>query len=287
MKTKIPFSKKELEQILNFSLKTADEAGKILLKYRKKIATIKINHKKAQGAVSEADLASEKYILSQIEKNYPGHEILAEEMIYALLKGKSDYQKFEEEAFCWAVDPLDGTHNFLSGSDYFAVCISLLYHGQPIVGVVYRPVTGDCFFATVGGGAYFENKKTGHKKVKLSNPKTKKILKNSILVTGFVSEKGEVLDQEFTLFKKILLSTRAIRHMGSAALDLCYVSQGIWDGFWEKGLAPWDVAAAGLIALESGLIVTNYEGCPYNPYHRTILASKAGLYKEFKKKLNK
>ncbi len=285
MKKNKTFSQKELEEILNFSLKTAEEAGEILLKYRKKIATIKVSHKKAQGAVSEADVASEKHIISKIEKSFPGHEILAEEMIYALLKGKGDYKKFEDEAFCWAIDPLDGTHNFLSGSDYFAVCISLLYHGQPIVGVVYRPVTGDCFFALEGGGSYFENRKLKQKIMKLSTPKAKKKLSDSILVTGFVSEKGKPLDQEFTLFKKILLSARAIRRLGSAALDLCYVSQGIWDGFWEKGLAPWDVAAAGLIAKEAGLKVTNYEGCPYSPYHRTIMATKPCIYNELKKQL--
>lgn len=281
------FSQKELEQILNFSLDTAYSAGEILLKHRKKIATLKINYKKAQGVVSEADVASEKYIISKIEKSFPGHEILAEEMIYALLKGKCDYKQFESEAFCWAVDPLDGTHNFLSGSDYFAVCISLLYHGQPIIGVVYRPVTGDCFFALEDEGSYFENRKLKQKIVKLSTPKMKKKLSDSILVTGFVSEKGEPFDQEFTLFKKVHLSARAIRRMGSAALDICYVAQGIWDGFWEKGLAPWDVAAAGLIAKEAGLKVTDYEGCPYSPYHRTIVATKPSIYNELKKHLTK
>jgi len=285
------FTQKELEQILNFSLKTAEEAGKILLKYRQKIsqkkATIKISHKIAQGVVSEADLASEKYIISKIEKSFPGHEILAEEMFYALLKGKGNYSKFENEAFCWAIDPLDGTHNFLSGSDYFAVCISLLFYGQPIIGVVHRPITGDTFFALQGGGAYFENRKLKEKLTKLVTSKNKKTLKNSILVTGFVSEKGKALDKEFSLFKKMLLSSRAIRRMGSAALDICYTSQGIWDGFWERGLAPWDVAAAGLIAIESGLKVTDYNACPYSPYNRTIIVSKPSVFREFQKQLIK
>ena len=93
------------------------------------------------------------------------------------------------------------------------------------------------------------------------------------------------MTQEFTLFKKMLLSARAIRRMGSAALDLCYTSQGIWDGFWEKGLGPWDVAAAGLIAKEAGLKVTDYEGRPYSPFNRTILAARTGLYAKFKSTL--
>lgn len=267
--------------IINLSIELALSAGVLLLKKQKKISALKITHKDAQGVASNADVESEQLIIKGIKKIYPDHLILAEESAYKEFHGeKSRYDFLKEKEWVWIIDPLDGTNNFLSGMDYFAVCISLVHWGMPVTGVVYRPATGDCFVAEKNKGAYFCNFKTKTKKKLIKKNIKAKTLSTSMLVTGFTSEKGEVFNQEFNLFKLMVGKSRGIRRMGSAALDLCYVAQGIFDSFWERGLAPWDVAAAGLIALESGVQVTDYYGRKYHPFQETILAARSPLNRE-------
>jgi myo-inositol-1(or 4)-monophosphatase len=118
------------------------------------------------------------------------------------------------------------------------------------------------------------------KSISLKKPLNNKRLKDSLLVTGFTTEKGTVFEDEFTLFKSMIGKSRGIRRMGSAALDLCYVSKGIFDCFWERGLAAWDVSAAGLICQEAGVVVTDYTGQKFHPFQETIIAARAPLHSE-------
>lgn len=268
--------------IIDLSLELAQKSGKLLIKKQKKISSLKITHKDAQGVASNADTESERLIIKGIKKHYPDHLILAEEMAYKEFHGeKSRYDFLKNKEWVWIIDPLDGTNNFLSGMDYYAVCISLVHWGKPLTGVVYRPATGDCFIAVEGKGASYINylSTTAKKKIIKKNSKAKK-LESALLVTGFTTEKGEVFDQEFELFKMMVGKSRGIRRMGSAALDLCYVAFGIFDCFWERGLAPWDVAAAGLICLEAGVVVTDYDGRKFHPFQETIIAARAPLNRE-------
>lgn len=275
---------------IDLSLKLALDAGKLLINKQKKLSSLTITDKDAQGVASNADIEAEKLITKGIKKKFPEHLILAEESAYTEFHGEKDRYKFlQDKEWVWIIDPLDGTNNFLSGMDYFAVCISLVHFGEPIIGVVYRPVNGDCFIAEKNKGTYFCNFKTNSKKVLLPKNKKSKKLSSSLLVTGFTSEKGVLFDQEFALFKMMVGRSRGIRRMGSAALDLCYVAHGIFECSWERGLAPWDVAAAGLICLEAGVLVTDYDGRKFHPFAETILAARAPLHREilslFRKRL--
>jgi myo-inositol-1(or 4)-monophosphatase len=271
----------DLEEVLKFSEDLAVSAGKLLLLKSKKISSLKIKIKEAQGVASNADVESEKLIINAIKKKYPEHFILAEESAFEIYEGeKSRYDFLKEKEWVWIIDPLDGTNNFLNGLDYYAVCISLVHRGKPVVGVVYRPGNGDCFSAIVKKGSFFHNKQKRITKYSIKKNKNNKPLKASLLVTGFTTEKGEVFDHEFEIFKGMMGKSRGIRRMGSAALDLCYVSLGIFDCFWERGLAPWDVAAAGLICLESKVKVSDYSGLDFHPFQETILAARSPLSEE-------
>jgi myo-inositol-1(or 4)-monophosphatase len=273
------------DEVLTLSMELAIKAARLLLLKQKKIASLKITNKKAQGIASSADTESEKIIIDGIKKKYPEHFILAEESAYKEYMGEMDRYKFlKEKEWVWIIDPLDGTNNFLNGLDYFGICISLVHFGEPVVGLVLRPTTGECFYAVKGKGTKFINFSNNFKKkskpVSLKKSVNKKNLCDSLLVTGFATEKGPVFDQEFELFKNMVGKSRGIRRMGSAALDLCYVARGVFDCFWERGLAAWDVSAAGLICLEAGVVVTDYEGQKFHPFQATIVASRAPLHKE-------
>jgi myo-inositol-1(or 4)-monophosphatase len=275
MKTKV-----NTKPALTLSLELAFLAGKLLLKKQKKISSLKITDKDAQGVASNADTESEQLIIKGIKKNFPHHLILAEELAYKEFHGeKARYDFLKEKEWVWIIDPLDGTTNYLSGMDYYCVCISLVHWGMPITGVVYRPTNGDCFVAEKDKGAYFYNLNLKTPKKKILSKKSKS-LKTSLLVTGFTTEKGEVFNQEFDLFKMMVGKCRGIRRMGSAALDMCYVASGIFDSFWERGLAPWDVAASGLVCLEAGVLLSDYEGRKFHPFQETILAARAPLNRE-------
>lgn len=265
---------------LKWVTELAFEVGEFLIKKQSKISKLKVHHKEAQGVASEADVGAEKKILSAIKKKYPGHEFLAEESAYEIFQGaKERYEFLKEKEWVWIIDPLDGTNNFLNGLDYFAICISLVHFGEPVLGVVYRPVQGDLFTALKGKGAHYQNVLL-KRSSKLKSLTTEKTLSQCLLVTGFTTEKGELFDREFDLFKRMMGKSRGIRRMGSAALDLCYVAFGIFDAFWERGLAPWDVSAAGLICLESGVVITSYEGEKFHPFQSTIIAARPKIKAE-------
>lgn len=273
------------EEALELSMVLAVKAAKHLLLKQKKISQLKITNKLAQGIASSADTESEKIIIDGIKKKYPDHFVLAEENAYKEFKGEMERYKFlKEKEWVWIIDPLDGTNNFLNGLDYYGVCISLVNFGEPIVGLVLRPTNGECFFAVKNKGTKHFTFSNGFKKkskpVNLKKTTNKKTLSNSLLVTGFATEKGPVFDQEFDLFKQMIGKSRGVRRMGSAALDLCYVARGIFDCFWERGLAAWDVSAAGLICLEAGVVVSDYDGQGFHPFQPTIIAARAPIHKE-------
>ncbi len=280
----------ELTRARDFSIKVSIEAGKILLKHQKNLARLKISYKDAAGVASKADTDSEEYIIKEIHKLYKDHIILAEESAYKALgksSKKNPYSEFQAKEYCWVIDPLDGTSNYLNGLDYFAICLGLVHKGEVIMGVVYRPVTGECFSAIREKGCYLENLKKGTRRQKIFADSNPKRLKNSLLVTGFASEKVSIFNQEFKKFKEMMAASRGVRRFGSAALDLCYVAQGIMDGFWERGLAPWDLCASSLICEEAGVKLSDYNGCRFQTFQSTIIAARPPLFKEITDVLNK
>ena len=275
--------KSELKKRLKIIESLSVEAGEVLAKYERKIGKLKIQNKKTQGIATEADWASERLIQKTLKKHFPDDQFLAEESYFRQQQEGTNpkAESLMQQEALWVVDPLDGTNNFLNGFNYYSVCISLVSFGKPVLGGVYRPSSGEFFFALAGEGSFKKNLLIPNSRRKKLDPfKSKKKLKDSILVTGFATEKGQSLEQEFTRFKNVMTQVRAVRRLGSAALDLCYVAEGIFDGFWEIGLAPWDVAAAGIICQEAGVKITDINNKKFSPFNYSFLAARSDLHKK-------
>lgn len=248
--------------MLNFAIETAREAGQILLeKFGRKI---QISKKGDINLVTEADLASEKHIIEKIKTYYPKHAILAEESGEAVIIGGDKIWK-------WIVDPLDGTTNFAHGYPCFAVNIALEYDDEIVLAVTYDPTRDELFSAEKGNGASLNGRK-----IRVSETER---LSEALTVTGFpynFAQKKNFAEH----LTKFLLTARGVRRDGSAAIDMAYVACGRFDGFWEEGLNPWDVAAGVLLIKEAGGQVTDYKGLPLNIYQPPICGSNGLIHAE-------
>ena len=224
----------------------------------------KISYKGRDNIVTDVDKKAEKIIINYILKAFPDHSILSEES--EPRSGDSHYK--------WIIDPLDGTTNFAHAFPFFCVSIALEKDGRIILGVVYDPLRGEMFIAEEGRGARLNGKKIHVSKVKK--------LIDGFLATGF-SYGIKKKDRNIAYFKKLLTRSQAIRRAGSAALDLCYVACGRFDGFWEMDLHPWDSAAGMLIVKEAGGKVTKFDSSPYSPYDKNILATNSLIHNHISK----
>lgn len=221
---------------------------------------LSIREKGDKDLVTEADTASEKAIVAAIGERFPDHDILAEE----------SGQSRADSRFCWIIDPLDGTTNFSHGLGLFCVSIALARDGEVIVGIVLNPVSGELFTASLGGGA----RRNGQPMAVSSTER----IDQALLVTGFpynFKEQRPVLEARFW---KCLEAAQGVRRLGSAALDLCYVAGGYFEGFWEQNLHPWDTAAGLIIAREAGAKVTDFSGNPFTPDKKELLATNGILH---------
>jgi myo-inositol-1(or 4)-monophosphatase len=230
----------------------AREAGALLMEYFRH--HVKVEYKGDADLVTVADRKSEALIRERIRQQWPTHDILGEEQ--GLIDTGSDYR--------WYVDPLDGTTNFAHGFPVFCVSMALEYKGHRIAGVVYDPTRDELFVAELGSGAYLN-----HERISISKTAT---LAECLVATGFPSHKRHKNPNIF-FYHQITLRTHGVRRAGSAALDLCCVACGRFDGFWEFNLNPWDTAAGVLIVEEAGGKVTNFSGNPFELNSRETLAS--------------
>ena len=212
--------------------------------------------------VTEIDKKSEEVIIKYIQKNFPTHNILTEES--GEYKASSDYT--------WVIDPLDGTTNFAHKLPIFAVSIGLMKENATIAGVVYDVMRNVIYAAERGGGSFANGKK-------LSVSENDN-LRRSVLVTGFPYDIGDNPYSAIEIFTSMLKSTRAVRRLGSAAIDFCYTAQGVFDGFWEVHLHPWDIAAGKLIVEEAGGIVTDFSGREISIFSKQILASNKKIHNQ-------
>ncbi len=212
--------------------------------------------------VTDADLASEKYIIKAITAKFPEHSILAEE-------GSSVDNGSE---FKWVVDPLDGTTNFAHNFPFYCVSIGCEYQGEIIAGAIFDPERNEMFEAVKGGGA-----RLNRKVIRVSD---KNKLEKSLLATGFPYDIGTSSEDNLKFFRRFIKRARAIRRAGSAALDLAYLACGRFDGFWELKLHPWDSAAGSLIVKEAGGRVTSFDGSKYTIYNKYILASNGRIHRQ-------
>ena len=244
--------------MLNFAIRVAQDAGRLL---RDRVGTkIDIDHKGAINIVTDVDLASERLIREQIATHYPRHQVLAEEG--GLAETASDYR--------WVVDPLDGTTNFAHGYPVFCVSIALEYQGETLLGVVYDPMRDELFAAERGGGATLNNRPIRVSKID--------DLMQSLLSTGFPYDIKTSTLKNLDHWANFAMNAQALRRDGAAALDLCYVACGRFDGFWELNLSPWDTAAGTLIVTEAGGRVTNFKGDKFSNYEPQVVASNGLIH---------
>jgi myo-inositol-1(or 4)-monophosphatase len=247
-----------MSSMLEFAKDTALKAGALLKDGLSRPREIR--YKGAIDLVTEMDVASEKLILEAIRANYPDHAILAEE------SGRSDQP---DSRYRWVVDPLDGTTNYAHGLPVFCVSIGLEVDGEPTLGAIYAPMLDELYWAEVGQGAYLNGKK-------LSVSATTE-LEKSLLVTGFPYD-VRVKSDNLVHFSNFLLTSQAVRRLGSAAIDLAWVAAGRFDGFWEPRLGAWDMCAGAVLVREAGGLVTAYDGGPFSIYEKQILASNGHVH---------
>jgi len=251
-----------LHPMLNIAIKAARAAGAIINRGSQDLDLLKVTHKGPNDFVSEVDQAAEAAIIETLLTAYPGHGILAEE------SGREHGSKDSE--FTWIIDPLDGTTNFLHGFPVYAVSIALAHRGVVQQAVVYDPTRNDLFFASRGRGAFLNDRRLRVSK------RTR--LADSLIGTGFPYRRGDSFHRYVKMFEAVMQSCAGVRRPGAAALDLCYVAAGWYDGFFEMGLNPWDVAAGSLIITEAGGLVGNFTGEADFLYQREIVAGAPKVY---------
>ena len=249
-----------MDELQKVALEAALKAGKILKENIGK--NFSVSYKSDKNLVTDVDKLAEKTILGIIKERFPAHSILTEE------KGEES----KRSPFKWIIDPLDGTTNYAHGFRIFCVSIGIEKDGEVILGVVYDPANEELFTATKNGGAYLNN-------IKISVSSISSIA-DSLLATGFPYYIKKNPNNNFDNFKNFAFHAQAIRRAGSAALDLCYVACGRFDGFWESGLNPWDVAAGSLIVAEAGGFVSDFSGKEFSIHKKETLASNGKIHQE-------
>jgi len=251
-----------LHPMLNIAIKAARAAGAIINRGSQDLDILKITHKGPNDFVTEVDQAAEAAIIETLLTAYPGHGILAEE------SGREHGAKNSE--FVWIIDPLDGTTNFLHGFPVYAVSIALAFRGKVEQAVVYDPTRNDLFYASRGRGAFLNDKRLRVSK------RTR--LADSLIGTGFPFRRGDSFQRYVKMFETVMQACAGVRRPGAAALDLCYVAAGWYDGFFETGLNPWDMAAGSLIITEAGGLVGNFTGEADFLYQREVVAGNPKVY---------
>ncbi|MBW2063420.1 MAG: inositol monophosphatase [Deltaproteobacteria bacterium] len=255
-----------LAKEISIARQAASAAGKIIKGMS--LGEALITKKGKAEIVTDADLVAEKVITDLIGRHFPGDGIITEE--------SGEYNSTQERV--WLIDPLDGTTNFARRFPFSCVSIALAIGKEPVVGVVFNPFMNEFFEAAKGGGAFLNGERISVSRVQ--------DLRESFLATGFSYDVQESPDRPIEIFRKMLLRSHSVRRPGSAAIDMCYVACGIFDGFWEEGLKPWDTAAGVVLVREAGGRLTTFDGAPYTPYDKTIVASNALLHDALLEVLN-
>jgi myo-inositol-1(or 4)-monophosphatase len=242
-------------------IKIAKEAGEIVRNGFGKNLEIEFKTNES-NLVTQIDKKSEAFITDFIQKKFPGHGVLGEEG--ASIKATSDYT--------WVVDPLDGTTNFAHGVPIFSVSIGVQKNGENVAGVIYDVMRDEAYSAELGGGAFCNNKK-----ISVSQ---NEMMQRSLLVTGFPYDIADNPNNALDIFVQLVKVARGMRRLGSAALDMCYVAKGVFDGFWEVHLHPWDICAGMLIIKEAGGRTTDFKGAKMDIFNRQILSTNGKIHNQ-------
>jgi myo-inositol-1(or 4)-monophosphatase len=247
--------------LLAVAVEAAKAAGRLLLDYVR--SGFRIEHKASINLVTDADRAAEQCIIDRIRRSFPTHRTLAEE------RG-SDTQP--SSRYQWIIDPLDGTTNFAHGFPVYAVSIGVEGDGRGLIGVVYDPTRDELFTAEAGQGAHLNGQP-----ISISDTA---LLEDALVVTGFGYDIRDTPNNNLDHFTRFALKAQGVRRTGSAALDLCYVAAGRFDGFWEISLNPWDMAAGVVILQAAGGYVTDLRGNAHSIYQPQLLASNAHIHNQ-------
>lgn len=242
-------------------LRAADAGAKEMVRFFNGQFSIS-NKEGINNLVTEADHAAEKAIFDVIQSDFPDHGILSEEAGAIV----------QDTRYKWIIDPIDGTVNFAHGIPLCCVSIALEHEGSVIMGAVYNPFLHELFFAQKGWGASLNDKK-----IQVSSQKN---VGASCLVTGFPYTYLDMPNGPLTIFEKLIRKGIPVRRLGSAAMDLCWVAAGRFDGFYEHKLQAWDSAAGWLIVEEAGGRVTDFNGQPYSPYQPHLLATNGHIHED-------
>lgn len=254
-----------LEQICKNAIEAAQKAGNFIAQERKTFNTKTVETKSFNQLVSYVDKTSEEMLVKNLAEILPEAGFITEEDTIAT----------SEKPYMWVIDPLDGTTNFIHGIPVYSVSIGLLFERKPVLGVVYEINRNEMFYAWQNGGAFLNGEKI---KVKENSE-----LGKSLLATGFPYYDFKIMDQYLNTLKYLMTNTQGMRRMGSAAVDLAYTACGRFDGFFEYGLSPWDVAGGICLIQEAGGIVKDFNGGDDSIFGRTILGSSKALYPSFAK----
>ncbi|MCF6268877.1 MAG: inositol monophosphatase [Melioribacteraceae bacterium] len=252
-----------IQKIINIS----KEAGEIIREGFGKKLTLEYKSN-ITDFVTNIDKEAENKIIEFIKKEYPSHNVLAEE------SGVDN----RNSKYTWVIDPLDGTMNFAHGLPIFCVSIGVMKDSEIIAGVIYDVMNDAIFSAEKGSGA-FQNSK----KISVSENSD---LEKSLLVTGFPYNIKENPDFAMERFNKFLMNSSGVRRLGSAAIDMCYVANGVFDGFWEVNLQPWDICAGMLLIKEAGGKISNFSNEQIDVYSKQLLATNNKVHNEMIKVLN-
>ena len=251
-----------LHPMLNIAVKAARAAGSIINRGALDVERLQVTSKGVNDFVTEVDQAAEQAVIEVLLTAYPGHAILAEE------SGRQHGAQHSE--YLWIIDPLDGTTNFIHGLPQYAVSIALAFRGKIEQAVVYDPTRNDLFFASKGRGAFLNDRRLRvSKRLRMAE---------ALIGTGFPFRKGDNLQRYLKIMEAVMSQCAGMRRPGAAALDLCYVAAGWYDGFFETGLSPWDVAAGSLLVTEAGGLIGNFTGEADYLYQREVVAGCPKIY---------
>ena len=244
-------------------VKACRKASKTLIRDFGEVENLQVSIKGPGDFVSASDKKVEKILIEELQKARPNYSILSEEI------GKID----NDDSFRWIIDPIDGTANFLHGIPHFAISVGLEHNKEIICGIVYDPIKDEMFVAEKGNGSYLNNQR-----IRVSS---RSKLEDCIIFTG--GPRKESKDREMALSEYKNFSSKVlipIRKLGSAALDLAYVSAGRCDGFWQRGLNYWDIAAGIILVKESGGFITDFKGENEYVQNKTIVVANSKINKE-------
>ena len=255
---------------INLIIKACMKASRSLIRDFGEIENLQVSNKGPGDFVTSADKRTEKILIEELQKAHPEYGIITEE---TGIINKSNTEKR------WIIDPIDGTMNFLNGVPQFAISIGYEDKGEITCGLIFNPITNEMFIAEKGNGAYLNNSR-----IRVSN---KKKVKDALLVTGGPKGNSKIKDIIFSEYIKVSKNVSNVRKFGSAALDMAYVACGRFDGYWQRELNYWDIAAGIIILKEAGGFINFFEEDVNNPLKKNIIASNSSIHGELLDLLSK